>query len=319
MEFKKFNSIENTYQSQFVNKIKQHYDKNMVFVAHEKVHGANFILAFDGTNFMVGKRNSWLEQDQLEKFNNCDIIVNKYQNKVKDMYEFLGEPIYIYGELIGGIYPNMKSMGKPLQKDIFYCPFMEYIAYDIFLTIQNKFLNFFETIQILDNFGFYHLKPLITGTLDDILKMDVEKIPTTIPSMLGLDSIEGNFMEGVVIRPLINIGNYHTLLKKKRNMFSEVNKERSKDIYKNIQFEDFTNLSDDFINNLKQYITFNRYINMKTKEGDIKKDILIGLTIQDAIEDAKKNSQIKNKLETITKKERKYLIDQLKTTLVELL
>ncbi len=46
MNFRKYNSIENSYQSSFIEKIIQNGFENETYVVQEKVHGANLSFRF---------------------------------------------------------------------------------------------------------------------------------------------------------------------------------------------------------------------------------------------------------------------------------
>ena len=61
-EFYKYSSIENSYVSNFVDKIREQGYENIEYCVTEKVHGSNTQLSFDGAHFSYGTRNHYLEK-----------------------------------------------------------------------------------------------------------------------------------------------------------------------------------------------------------------------------------------------------------------
>ena len=68
MMFKKYNSIENAYRKEFIERVALTTINSNDFVVQEKVHGANFSLITDGRDLKSAKRTSILED--TEKFYN---------------------------------------------------------------------------------------------------------------------------------------------------------------------------------------------------------------------------------------------------------
>ena len=56
------------------------------------------------------------------------LIVDKIKNEYTDAMI-----IIIYGELFGGIYPDINTGFKPVQKGIYYSPSIHFIAFDIYI------------------------------------------------------------------------------------------------------------------------------------------------------------------------------------------
>ena len=63
MNFKKYNSIENAYRKEFLERVAMATIHSNDFVVQEKVHGANFSLITDGVSVLTAKRTTIL-QDQ---------------------------------------------------------------------------------------------------------------------------------------------------------------------------------------------------------------------------------------------------------------
>ena len=107
--FKKYNSIENTYREEFLNRIQGHGFWNDEYVVQEKVHGAN--LSFwttDGVTFQAGKRTARL--GETEKFYNFRSVLVKLQPKLENIWKALQKirpdltQLTIFGELSCTLY-----------------------------------------------------------------------------------------------------------------------------------------------------------------------------------------------------------------------
>ena len=59
--FYKYSSIENSYQSQYIDKIKEQGFGDISYCVTEKIHGSNTQVYFDGVSFLYGSRNHYLE------------------------------------------------------------------------------------------------------------------------------------------------------------------------------------------------------------------------------------------------------------------
>jgi len=163
-------------------------------------------------------------------------IRDKYKDNVFKIFHILKskinnlEKISIYGELFGGIYPHPeeKDLGyQPIQRGVYYCPNIEFYAFDIELhTPARSWMNYEEVIVILKQHEFFYAKPLLTGTLSECFAFDIKQ-NSTIPELLGLKPIKQNQMEGVVIKtvePVIIPGKgSRAIFKHKNAKFEEVN------------------------------------------------------------------------------------------------
>ena len=80
MEFRKYNSIENSYQLDFLNEIREQGFCDQEFVVQEKVHGANICFITDGKQIQSAKRTElifspfFVYMDYLYYL--CIIIIN---------------------------------------------------------------------------------------------------------------------------------------------------------------------------------------------------------------------------------------------------
>ena len=114
-EFKKYNEIENSYRTEFLNKIHEFgYDNPMIeYVASVKVDGANFCVSIDENNkFHYSKRTMELERG--DNFYSWESAMHRdnVPEKVKKIKELLVDivEVNVYGELAGGKYNHPDTL-----------------------------------------------------------------------------------------------------------------------------------------------------------------------------------------------------------------
>jgi hypothetical protein len=96
------------------------------WVATEKVHGANLVVATDGRDVRVGKRKAWLRDD--EPFFGWQFLGPALARAALDLWRDLGEPtlVRLHGELYGGAYPPPAVVAVPgnslVQTGVWYAP-----------------------------------------------------------------------------------------------------------------------------------------------------------------------------------------------------
>lgn len=101
MEFKKFSSLENTYRQNLIDKTQYEGKDGGLWIATEKLHGANFSFWCDGTEVKVASRSHFVDGT----FYNCQAVINKYSDSVMSLFKLLNsehKELVIYGELFGG-------------------------------------------------------------------------------------------------------------------------------------------------------------------------------------------------------------------------
>ena len=64
MNFKKYSSIENSFDEEFVGKVREQVSPEQVYVVQEKVHGANTSFICDGTSIQFAKRTAVIEDGE---------------------------------------------------------------------------------------------------------------------------------------------------------------------------------------------------------------------------------------------------------------
>jgi len=246
MEFKKFNSIENSYRLEVIEKIRQKGLSEETFIVQEKAHGSNLsIWTDDGVNFKTAKRTAFIASG--EQFYNHVGVVNELKPKLEKLWIALTKEkevsqLTLYGEIIGGWYPHddvpkVKGAIK-VQKGVYYCPSNEFYAFDLVINGEgNVPWDFFA--KLMEEIDFLYAKMLFSGTLDQVLDYPNE-FQTTLPAILGLPELPENTCEGVIIRlqESLYFGNgQRIILKNKNEKWPEREKSPEKKVEK-AQFSD---------------------------------------------------------------------------------
>ena len=231
--FKKYTSIENTFDKDFMEKIfLEGYDKQE-FVVQEKVHGSNVCFVTDGNTVSFGKRTGFVEAD--EKFYDYEELLERYTPKVIDLFSVIKEnlpgtkAVTVFGEMFGGKYPHpdVKNSTKTMviQKGVLYCPNHEFYAFDLYVATEEsgRYLSVDKANSFFEQGGFLYAKTLFRGMLNECLQYP-NVFQSRISDWLGLPPIEDNICEGIVIRPVepayLRNGS-RVLLKNKNARFAE--------------------------------------------------------------------------------------------------
>lgn len=299
MQFRKYSTIENTYLTSFLDKIKTEGYDQMEYVVQEKVHGSNVCIITDGKVIQFAKRTEIIEDEA--SFFRINQLREKYSDKIFSLYrslkqEFEINSLSIFGEYFGGYYPhiNVKKdlLAKTVQKGVYYLPNNEFYAFDILLN-GHVYLDVDTCNRLFHEFGFVYAESLFRGNLQESLNYQND-FQSTIPHKFNLPIIEDNACEGVIIRPIKPIflsNGSRVLLKNKNEKWSEISKRTDKQRSPKIQRENKTlsNECSELILELETYITLNRFQNIHSKLGviDIQKDFgkLMGLYSTDVLEE----------------------------------
>ena len=315
MMFKKYNSIENAYRKEFIERVAIATVNSNDFVVQEKVHGANFSLITNGEDLKSAKRTSMLEDN--DNFYNHALIKELYCEKLLGLFEAVKikypntESITVFGELFGGSYPNVEQArgAFKVQKGVFYAPYNEFYAFDIMIN-QEFYLNVMEVNQLLEAHGFFYAKTLCRGTLKEVLAYP-NAFDSKIPDWLKLPEIKDNVCEGVVIKPVephfLPNGN-RVIIKNKNAKWSEKSKANSKSTVE-VKLSKEAHI---LLSELERYVNPNRLANVMSKESNLDSvqiGKLIGLLSKDAFEDFLKEFEIQYK--ALEKSEQKRLTKQL--------
>lgn len=321
MQFKKYTSIENSYRQKTIEAIKQCFP-NDEFVVTEKIHGSNLSFTTDGKDVKCCSRNSLLTEE--DSFFGYQKVLKRHKEDVIKIFKHIEKSISfthdlklhsinLFGELCGGSYPHpdVKPVDvKRIQKGVYYSPDVEFVAFDIFYTSEDKSGNIVsgwyllcDVIELCETYGISCVQPLFTGTLDECLKYPND-YQTTIPQLYGLPEIEGNICEGNVIRPSIESklpNGSRVLLKNKNEKFSEKQKVSTNKKPKEPVPEHILNLQEKSL----EYITENRLENVLSKIDSLtEKEFgkLMGLFSQDVVGDFSKEHEEYDQLDNKEKK-----------------
>ena len=329
MEFKKYNSIENSYRDKFVQKIYFEGKHEGYWCVTEKIHGANFSFITNGTEVKVAKRTSFTDDD----FSGAKPVIEKLTpnilkcfNEVKFSCESLEEDItqiHVYGELCGGSYPHEEVEANPqatrVQKGVWYSPNNEFVAFDIYAVAQNKeteetrgfYVNYHiaEAIFIITNIPY--CEPLFRGSLKECMDYPND-LESAIYKLFKLPPIKDNIMEGVVIKPFDDTNRYlfdhsRVILKNKNEKFTEKSKEKNRSTPRSPA--KFDPELKEIYEDLEKYITRNRFDNLVSKIGSEEVSIrnfgkILGEFSQDALGDFNKDN---NKFGHLDKKRQRTL------------
>lgn len=299
MDFKKYNSIENSYQLEFLNEIKEQGFYDLEYVVQEKVHGANLSFITNGKDIISAKRTELITDD--ENFYNSKYVQQKYESKVIQLYKLISEKysdvkqVTIFGELFGGIYPhpNVEKINTAVfvQKGVYYSPDNDFYAFDILIN-SDQYLDTDTVNSLFESVGFLYAKTIFRGSLTDCLEHP-NNFKSKISEWLNLPDLQQNICEGVVIRPVqpnFFRNGSRVLIKNKNEKWTENNNFIDKEILKSLLNQQET-LSDDaqlLCEEILKYITENRLQNVISKIGTITpKDYgkLLGLYCKDTLED----------------------------------
>lgn len=80
IRFKKYSSIENSFDAEFMDKVRAEMPSDLKYVVQEKVHGANTSFLCDGNDVCFAKRTAVLADN--EKFYDYEQILAEYRDRV---------------------------------------------------------------------------------------------------------------------------------------------------------------------------------------------------------------------------------------------
>ena len=274
MIFQKFSSLDNSYRQNLIDKTQYEGKDGGLWIATEKLHGANFSFWCDGTEVKVASRTQFVDGT----FYNCQAVINRYSDKVLSLTKGLaaeGQTLVIYGELFGG----------NIQKEVQYGE-KDFRAFDIVLggVPQQKTKNL---VNLLTESGIPFVPVLFTGTFKECLELS-----NTFQSTLTPEGYEGeNISEGLVIEPLEPswfANGSRVYFKNKTESFSEKSRQP-----KEKQVFELSEEESDLLNELLKYSTEQRVSNVISKIGQVtNRDFgkILGLTVQDILEDFSKDN-----------------------------
>lgn len=307
MEFKKYNSIENSYQDDFIKAIIEQGFGDLTYVVQEKVHGANLSFITDGKNILTAKRTELILDS--EEFFNSKLVLANYKDKILNLHKAISadldtKTVTIFGEIFGGGYPHPNipkdDTAKLVQRGIYYCPQNDFYAFDILID-NDKYLDVETANTYFDKLGFVYAKTLLKDNLKNCLAYS-NTFKTTIPTEYKLPELDGNICEGVVVRPtqatFFRNGS-RVIIKNKNEKWSENNNYIDKAILSKLlhEGEELSEGASFLCEEVYKLITQNRLDNLISKIGEVnpKKDYgrVLGLYNKDTLTDFLKNFQDK--------------------------
>lgn len=300
LEFKKYSSIENFFNKEFMERIMAEMPTDLEYVVQEKVHGANASFLCDGEVVRFAKRSSMLEAE--EKFYDYPELLERYKGKVLALAEDVlnryedVRSVNVFGEMFGGTYPHKDVQPKRklslIQKGVCYTPEHEFYGFDIYVINEDggRFLPVDEANDLFDKYGFLYARTLFKGTLGECLKYP-NAFQSEIAEWLGLPAIEDNICEGVVIRPVVPMylrNGSRVLIKNKNERFAEKKsvKKRNKLFAEPVPYSEVLKA---LIPEVEAYVTEQRLANVVSHIGEVHvpKDFgkIMGLFSKDVLED----------------------------------
>lgn len=300
LSFKKYSSIENHFNREFMEHVMAEMPQDLQYVVQEKVHGTNTSFLCDGSEVRFAKRTSVL--DEKEKFYDYQQLLETYKgkvislfNRIKDVYSGV-TTISVFGEMFGGLYPhNDVKINRKLtliQKGVCYTPDHEFYGFDIHVSDGENgwYLPVAEVNRLFETEGFFYAKTLFQGTLDECLKYP-NAFQSKISEWLGLPTIEDNICEGIVIRPVTPMylrSGSRVIIKSKNERFAEKKsvKKRNKLFSEPVPYSDELK---SLVTEVDVYVTENRLVNVVSHIGEVHvpKDFgkIMGLFSKDVLED----------------------------------
>jgi len=240
-EFEGYGKISESSSNWILEKSDNTTFKRTLWCVTEKIHGANFCFLCDddGQRVRCGKRTSLLS-DTDEFFGYKRRLFNDMIPKIQQLYHYVQntfpdlDKLYVFGELFGGSYPHPDIPKVPnvnaIQTGIWYCPDIEFCAFDLAIVIDNKqiYLDYEYAITAFQNVNLFHAEPLFIGKYEEALDFKLG-FNSTVASKFGLPPlIEENKAEGIVIKPMHEImvkttkgSLVRAIVKKKIEEFSE--------------------------------------------------------------------------------------------------
>jgi len=275
MKHIKYSSIENTYRDKFMDFIKDEGKDGGEWVVTEKVHGGQFAIYYDGSEFKASNRTVFLTDD-IDFFNWQKVLADN-KDKVKKIFDILKTKnkdisfVIVYGELFGGSYPHPDVLkvknAKRLQKGVHYHP--DNLIYVFDIRVDGKYLTVDECNELFEQADMFYAKTLFRGTLEECIKHPDDFL-SKISQWLGLPQVEDNIAEGIVIKPVdprfLQVGE-RVILKSKNEKFKERKAKK-----KRPQTQKDGPLSENgerLLQELESLVTENRLQNVLSKKGEM--------------------------------------------------
>lgn len=283
-DFRKYKEIENHYRNKYINDTYERHPEYLTCKYHvqEKLDGANVQIKLtvtgNGVKVQYGKRSSFLgtpvgfhgfggvvDSEEFTDFLGIakDDIVN----------EVVGHTVTYFGELFGEGIQNRINYGKG-KRILFYDMIVngEYLTQE---ELYKKSIKLSIYNLLVPSFGVY-------DSFDEAMAVKIESVCTS------LNPVEGNFMEGVVIKPWNVIAKRSDgqqvlfYVKHKSEAFNEKMKCKRVKAAKVIRPE-----YQEALDTFSSYVSDNRLKSVFSKEGEIETPKDMGKYIKLLMTDAK--------------------------------
>ena len=176
------------------------------WVATEKVHGAQLVVATDGREIAIGKRRAWLAPE--DAFFGWQVVRPLLEQGARAMHARLQGPatLWLYGELVGGGYPHPAVASVPglvpVQTGIWYAPDLHFATFDAVVAPaagEEYFLGWDELTRLSAESGLETAPLLARGSRGELDSTPV-RFETRVPVRYGLPPIANNYAEGYVLK-----------------------------------------------------------------------------------------------------------------------
>lgn len=273
MQFKKFSSLENTYRTNLIEKVIEEGIPTNDWIVTEKVDGANFSFWCDGEEVEVASRNQFVD----DTFYGCQEVIDEIAPKILAFCSDNNTQIIIYGELYGDGIQKRVNYGKK-----------SFVAFDVHCANSDTPVDKEFAIDLCERIGIPFAPVIFRGSFEECLAVN-----NTFKSLLTPEGYDvKNIAEGVVIEPVNPAwfrNGSRVYFKNKSEKFSE-----KKEKTKVAQELSLSEASQSVLHNLTSYVTESRVVSVISKIGKVGiKDFqrILGLTVQDAIEEYEKDTE----------------------------
>ena len=202
--FTRYPSISN-YGNSKIESMCETVPQDEEWIVTEKLHGANFQFWTNGQEVKLGTRNKYVTPFDEVAFHNCGKVGIKVKPKILELFkEFTDcKEMIVFGELFGGSYVGFPQTSKPVQKEILYCPNVNFAAFEI--EKDGKLLSKVESLYLLKKHEILCVFPIFNGNFKEAMEFSIQNYdkPSDAYRWLGLDPITNvpNIREGHVIQP----------------------------------------------------------------------------------------------------------------------
>lgn len=276
MQFKKFSSLENTYRTNLIEKVVEEGIPTGDWIVTEKVDGANFSFWCDGEQVKVTSRNQFVDGT----FYGCQEVIDEIAPKILAFCSDYDTQIVIYGELYGDGIQKRVNYGKK-----------SFVAFDVHCANSDTPVDKEFAIDLCERIGISFAPVLFRGNFEDCLAVN-----NTFKSLLTPEGYgDENIAEGVVIEPVNPAwfrNGSRVYFKNKSEKFSEKKEKTKVDVAQELSLSE---ASQSVLHNLASYVTESRVVSVISKIGKVgTKDFqrILGLTVQDAIEEYEKDAGV---------------------------